>query len=108
MTREEELITRWIDGELGTEEETEFNKLYKLKPDYYDALIEDSKLSQELLRSTFDAEKEVPYGDFFNHQIRKKIHEDNSNASSSTGVLFDMLTWLRSPLPGLLQSVLLR
>ena len=97
MTREEELITRWIDGELGTEEETEFNKLYKLKPDYYDALIEDSKLSQELLRSTFDAEKEVPYGDFFNHQIRKKIHEDNSNASSSTGVLFDMLTWLRSP-----------
>lgn len=97
MTREEELITRWIDGELGTEEETEFNKLYKLKSDYYDALIEDSKLSQELLRSTFDAEKEVPYGDFFNHQIRKKIHEDNSNASSSTGVLFDMLTWLRSP-----------
>lgn len=97
MTREEELITRWIDGELGTEEEIEFNKLYKLNPDYYDALIEDSKLSQELLRSTFDAEKEVPYGDFFNHQIRKKIHEDNSNASSSTGVLFDMLTWLRSP-----------
>ena len=97
MTREEELITRWIDGELGTEEETDFNKLYKLKPDYYDALIEDSKLSQELLRSTFDAEKEVPHGDFFNHQIRKKIHEDNSNASSSTGVLFDMLTWLRSP-----------
>ena len=35
MTREEELITRWIDGELGTEEEAEFNKLYKLKPDYY-------------------------------------------------------------------------
>ena len=72
MTREEELITRWIDGELGTEEETEFNKLYKLKPDYYDALIEDSKLSQELLRSTFDAEKEVPYGDFLITRLEKK------------------------------------
>ena len=72
MTREEELITRWIDGELGTEEEIEFNKLYKLKPDYYDALIEDSKLSQELLRSTFDAEKRCLMETFLITRLEKK------------------------------------
>ena len=33
MTEKEELITRWIDGELNTEQELEFSKLKESDPD---------------------------------------------------------------------------
>ena len=32
MTKEEELITRWIDGELNPKEKIEFEKLYDARP----------------------------------------------------------------------------
>ena len=50
-----------------------------------------------MLKSSFEFEKEIPYGDFFNNQIRKKIQSDDFDSNSSSGFLFDVLTWLRSP-----------
>ena len=38
MTKEEELITRWIDGELNPKEKIEFEKLYDARPDFYNSL----------------------------------------------------------------------
>ena len=97
MTKEEELITRWIDGELNPKEKIEFEKLYDSRPDFYKSLRAESNASKDLLKSSLEFEKEIPYGDFFNNQIRKKIQDDDFDSNSSSGFLFDVLAWLRSP-----------
>ena len=97
MTKEEELITRWIDSELNPKEKIEFEKLYDARPDFYNSLRVEANASKDLLKSSFEFEKEIPYGDFFNNQIRKKIQDDDFDSNSSSGFLFDVLTWLRSP-----------
>ena len=96
MTKEEELITRWIDGELDPKEKIEFEKLYDARPDFYNSLRAEANASKDSLKS-FEFEKEIPYGDFFNNQIRKKIQDDDFDSNSSSGFLFDVSTWLRSP-----------
>ena len=96
MTKEEELITRWIDGELNPKEKIEFEKLYDTRPDFYNSLRAEANASKDSLKS-FEFEKEIPYGDFFNNQIRKKIQSDDFDSNSSSGFLFDVSTWLRSP-----------
>ena len=98
MTKEEELITRWIDGELDQKEKIEFEKLYDARPDFYNSLRAEANASKDLLKGSFEFEKEIPYGDFFNNQIRKKIQDDDFDSNSSSGFLFDVLAWLRSPL----------
>ena len=97
MTKEEELITRWIDGELNPKEKIEFEKLYDARPDFYNSLRAEANASKDLLKRSFEFEKEIPYGDFFNNQIRKKIQSDDFDSDSSSGFLFDVLAWLRSP-----------
>ena len=97
MTKEEELITRWIDGELDQKEKIEFEKLYDARPDFYNSLRAEANASKDLLKRSFEFEKEIPYGDFFNNQIRKKIQSDDFDSDSSSGFLFDVLAWLRSP-----------
>ena len=97
MTKEEELITRWIDGELNPKEKIEFEKLYDARPDFYNSLRAEANASKDLLKRSFEFEKEIPYGDFFNNQIRKKIQSDDFDSDSSSGFLFDVLVWLRSP-----------
>ena len=97
MTKEEELITRWIDSELNPKEKIEFEKLYDARPDFYKSLRAESNASKDLLKSSLEFEKEIPYGDFFNNQIRKKIQDDDFDSNSSSGFLFDVLAWLRSP-----------
>ena len=97
MTKEEELITRWIDGELDPKEKIEFEKLYDARPDFYNSLRAEANASKDLLKISFEFEKEIPYGDFFNNQIRKKIQSDDFDSDSSSGFLFDVLAWLRSP-----------
>ena len=97
MTKEEELIARWIDGELDQKEKIEFEKLYDARPDFYNSLRAEANASKDLLKRSFEFEKEIPYGDFFNNQIRKKIQSDDFDSDSSSGFLFDVLAWLRSP-----------
>ena len=97
MTKEEELIARWIDGELNPKEKIEFEKLYDARPDFYNSLRAEANVSKDLIKNSFEFEKEIPYGDFFNNQIRKKIQNDDFDSNSSSGFLFDVLIWLRSP-----------
>ena len=49
MTKEEELITRWIDGELNPKEKIEFEKLYDARPDFYSSLRAEANASNDLL-----------------------------------------------------------
>jgi len=97
MTREEELITRWIDGELNDQDETDFNKLYDSNPDIFDSFKEDSGKYKQVFRDHYESEKEVPYGDFFNSQIKKKILEENCSTSMPSSFLSDMIQWIKSP-----------
>ena len=94
MTKEEELIARWIDGELNPKEKIEFEKLYDARPDFYNSLRAEANASKDLLKSSFEFEKEIPYGDFFNNQIRKKIQSDDFDSNSSSGFLFDVLLFM--------------
>jgi len=97
MTREEELITRWIDGELNDQDETDFNKLYDSNPDIFDSFKEDAGIYKQVFRDHYESEKEVPYGDFFNSQIKKKILEENCSTSMPSSFLSDMIQWIKSP-----------
>ena len=65
MTREEELITRWIDDELRDEDEIDFKKLYDSNPDFCDSFKEVSGISKQVLKENYESEKALPYGDFF-------------------------------------------
>ena len=97
MTREEELITRWIDGELNDQDENDFKKLYDSNPDIYDSFKEDAGIYKQVFRDHYESEKEVPYGDFFNSQIKKKILEENGSTSTPSSFLSDMIQWIKSP-----------
>ena len=97
MTREEELITRWIDGELNGQDEADFKKLYDSNPDIFYSFKEDSGIYKQVFRDHYESEKEVPYGDFFNSQIKKKILEENGSTSTPSSFLSDMIQWIKSP-----------
>ena len=49
MTKEEELIARWIDGELDQKEKIEFEKLYDARPDFYNSLRAEANASKDRL-----------------------------------------------------------
>ena len=97
MTEKEELITRWIDGELNTEQELEFNKLKDSDPDLCVSLKATAENVREVLRSEFNSDAEVPYGDFFNSQIEKRIRQSHTKESEVRGVLNAGLIWIKSP-----------
>ena len=97
MTEKEELITRWIDGELNTEQELEFSKLKESDPDLCVSLKATAENVREVLRSEFNSDAEVPYGDFFNSQIEKRIRQSHAKESEVRGVLNAGLIWIKSP-----------
>ena len=61
MTKKEELLTRWIDGELNPEQEIEFKQLEELDPGFYASFKAGSEDVRELLRSEFNSDIEVPH-----------------------------------------------
>lgn len=97
MTREEELITRWIDDELRDEDQIDFKKLHDSNPELCDSFKDVSGISNQVLKENYESEKEIPYGDFFNSQIKKKIFEEASSPTKHSSLLSDMIQWIRSP-----------
>ena len=97
MTKKEELLTRWIDGELNPEQEIEFKQLEELDPGFYASFKAGSEDVRELLRSEFNSDIEVPHGDFFNSQIGKRIRESYAKESEPSGVLSAAIIWIKSP-----------
>ena len=65
MTKEEELITRWIDGELNPKEKIEFEKLYDARPNFYNSLRVEANASKDLLKSPFVFQNLITYCFFF-------------------------------------------
>ena len=99
MNRKEELITRWIDGELNAETRAEFDELMKGDPDFCARVRQEAEAMGNAMRAEIPADVEPPYPDFFNSQIQKRIRQDNQPVAvrpSAGG--FSVLWWLRSPL----------
>jgi len=97
MTDKEELVTRWIDGELSPEQELEFKQLEESDPDFCASFKAASEDVREVLRSEFNSEKDVPHGDFFNSQIEKRIRQSYVKESQATSVLSAATAWIKSP-----------
>lgn len=73
-TTDEAQLTRWIDGELS-EAEAEAAARLEAHPDCQ-AERESARALGDSLRQAFAATPDIPYPDFFNHQIRRRIGED--------------------------------
>ncbi|MEM0896785.1 MAG: hypothetical protein AAGJ79_07845 [Verrucomicrobiota bacterium] len=101
--RKEQLVTLWIDDQLSNDERVEWDAAIAGDP----TLLEEAtaaKDAMKMLKAEIPASKEPPYADFFNSQIQKRIHEEDSAASQrstepvATFSLDGILNWLRSPL----------
>ncbi len=97
MTEKEELVTRWIDGELSPDQELEFKQLEESDPDFCASFKAASEDLRESLLSEFHSEMEVPHGDFFNSQIEKRIQQSYTKESESSSVLSAAIIWIKSP-----------
>ncbi|MDP6860651.1 MAG: hypothetical protein QF426_12585 [Verrucomicrobiales bacterium] len=97
MTEKEELVTRWIDGELSPDQELEFKQLEESDPDFCASFKAASEDLRESLLSEFHSEMEVPHGDFFNSQIEKRIRQSYTKESESSSVLSAAIIWIKSP-----------
>ena len=85
MTREEELITRWIDDELRDEDQIDFKKLHDSNPELYDSFKEVSGISNQVLKENYESEKEIPTGVFLilrskRRSLRKLRHRQSIQA----------------------------
>lgn len=98
MNREEELITRWIDGELDPVAQAEFDKLMASDAEFPARARAAAESLGDALRSSMPADVDPPYPDFFNSQIQKRIREEGAAAPApSGGGKVSVLSWLRSP-----------
>jgi hypothetical protein len=77
--QDEERITRWIDGDLS---DSDVEDLLAAHPELLDAKSQSKSLGN-LLRKELDSGEKIPYADFFNHQLMKRI-EDDAEAPAST------------------------
>ena len=99
MNRKEELITRWIDGELNAETREEFDQLMVDDPEFCSRIRKEAEGIGSKMRSEISADVQPPYPDFFNSQIQKRIREeDRPVASGRAAGGVSVLWWLRSPL----------
>ncbi len=102
-TAEETHLTRWIDGELSDEEAAD---LLRGRPGWRDEAAFASALGDRL-RAVVSVEQELPYADFFSHQIRRRIEggifsdepspdrEEEAVESTSGPAAFSMFQRLR-------------
>jgi len=98
MNRKEELITRWIDGELDGDTREEFDALMADDPEFCEQIRSEAEGIGRTLRSEMSAEVELPYPDFFNSQIQKRIRQqDNAVVPGHARGSASVLWWLRSP-----------
>ncbi|WP_050031385.1 hypothetical protein [Verrucomicrobium sp. BvORR034] len=100
-TPDDQLLARWLDGELSADERPRFEAMLEADP----ALREEaSSLRQlgDLLRANVDMERPLPNADFFNSQIQEQIAADQRadqrvKSTAAAGSGSSWLSWLRSP-----------
>lgn len=101
---EETHLTRWIDGEISEEEAARL--LESTRPDWREEAASATALGDQL-RTAIPAERDLPYADFFNHQVRRRIEGDvfseeapatrepvAAESEPTTFPLFQRLRWL--------------
>ena len=96
LERHQQLLTRWIDGELEGDELREFEQAATDDPQLRAAKAEAEEL-RTMLKSEL-AEHHLPNPDFFNSQIQRRISEEAAPAApakSNPGA--SILSWFRSP-----------
>ena len=99
MNRKEEIITRWIDGELNEEDRAEFDELMKDDPEFCARGRQQAEGIGDAMRSEISNDVQPPYPDFFNSQIQKRIRQESRQSSATNSASgFSVLWWLRSPL----------
>ena len=76
-TDEEKDFTRWLDGELSEEEAA---RLLEKHPEW-PARAEAFEAIGNDLRTAFQGNEDIPYADFFSHQVRNRIEGDDVFAS---------------------------
>lgn len=71
------LMTRWIDGRLTAEEA---KRALAAHPEW-ETEKRDATALGETLRASCALEGKIPYADFFNHQVRRRISEEDSESA---------------------------
>lgn len=99
-TPDDQLLARWLDGELNEQETARFEALMAADPALRDEAESLRKISAAL-RQHVHLEREVPHGDFFNAQIQERIAEmqraDERAQAAEASPLQSWLGWLRLP-----------
>lgn len=87
-------LLRWLDGEMSAAERERFDARLAADP----ALKAEADMMQRLsadLRTHLPAEMPVPYGDFFNSQIQRRLTQEEDQAPVRAPASAGWLSWLR-------------
>jgi anti-sigma factor RsiW len=95
LERQQEQLTRWIDGELAGEELREFEAAAARDPQLREAKAEAESL--RLLLQADMPERDIPNPDFFNSQIQRRISEGTAKPAAAIAPAGGILSWFRSP-----------
>jgi hypothetical protein len=96
---DDQLLGRWLDNELSSEERTQFETMLSADPALREE-PESMKKHGDSHRSNVTFEREVPHADFFNSQIQEAISaEQRAQARSKGGATTATawFSWLRTP-----------
>lgn len=100
-TPDDQLLARWLDGELSAEERTRFEAMLSADPGLREEADSLRQLG-DMLRANVNMERPLPNADFFNSQIQEQIAADqraeqraHSTVPAGSGATW--LSWLRSP-----------
>lgn len=88
-TSDEELLARWLDGELNDAERASFEARLEAEPSLR-AEAEAMKQISTAMQEGFQRQVEIPHADFFNSQIQERIEElrrEEAKASPVSDVL---------------------
>ena len=96
LDNKEQLLTRWIDGELAGDELREFEAAVAQDPQLAAAKTEAEEL-RNLLQAEIPAERDVPNPEFFNSQVQRRISASETPAPRATPTAGGILSWFRSP-----------
>lgn len=98
-TPDDQLLGRWLDGELSPEERARFEAMMAADPSLREE-AESMKKMSAAIRAHVTLERPVPHADFFNSQIQESIAAELAAEARSKGgasAKASWLDWFRSP-----------
>ena len=97
LERNQQRLTRWIDGELDGDELREFEQALADDPQLAAAKAEAESLRQ-LLQSEMP-DRDIPNPEFFNSQIQRRIADESADTTRSPPPASNsgILSWFLSP-----------